>query len=327
MPEQWSRRGFFGMAAAAGLLIGATRGGGATASAAPNSGGVTVNHAFGTTFVPAPPKRVVSAGFTEQDDLLALGVVPIATTEWWGNEPYAVWPWARAKLGTAQPTVLSLKDGIQVDRIAAVKPDLIVAINAGVDDTTYQQLSAIAPTIPQTGPAPFFEPWKEQANTIGQAVFQAPAMAQLIADVDAKFSGVARSYPQFRGRKILSLQGSTYWENSAIAAMPSWKTEWLTQMGFVIPGEIDAFGRANDDRAYIPLDQIGTVLGSADVLLWRTESDADRDALLANPAIAAFQNRSVFTSKEQAGAIAFTSPLSFPLVADQLPHMLARALA
>jgi len=29
-------------------------------------------------FCPAPPRRVVSAGFTEQDDLLALGVVPIA---------------------------------------------------------------------------------------------------------------------------------------------------------------------------------------------------------------------------------------------------------
>ncbi|HEX3548007.1 MAG TPA: ABC transporter substrate-binding protein [Mycobacterium sp.] len=327
MQAQWSRRGFLGMAAAAGLVIGATRTGNTTASAAPNSGGVTVTHAFGTTFVPAPPKRVVSAGFTEQDDLLALGVVPIATTEWWGNEPYAVWPWARAKLGAARPTVLSLTNGIEVDRIAALKPDLIVATNAGVDDATYQQLSAIAPTIPQSGPAPFFEPWKDQANTIAQAVFQVQAMASLIANVDAKFTGVAKSYPQFQGKKILSLQGSTYWENSAIAARPSWKTEWLSQMGFVIPGEIDAFGRVNDDRAYIPLDQIGPVLGSADVLLWRTESDADRDALLGNPAIAAFRNRNVFTSKEQAGAIAFTSPLSFPLVADQLPPMLAKALA
>lgn len=326
MQAQWSRRGFLGMAAATGLAIGAIRPGGTPASAAPGSDGVTVSHAFGTTLVPAPPKRVVSAGFTEQDDLLALGVVPIATTEWWGNEPYAVWPWARPRLGAAQPTVLSLKNGIEVDRISALKPDLIVATNAGVDDATYQQLSAIAPTIPQSGPAPFFEPWKDQANTIAQAVFQAPAMESLIADVDAKFTGVATSYPQFQGKKVLSLQGSTYWEDSAIAARPAWKTEWLTQMGFVIPGEIDAFGRVNDDRAFIPLDQIGPVLGSADVLLWHTESDADVAALRGNPAIAAFGNRNVFTSKEQAGAIAFASPLSFPLVADQLPPMLAKAL-
>jgi iron complex transport system substrate-binding protein len=323
----WSRRGFLSMAAATGLAVAAARTAGLTSSAAPGSSGVTVAHAFGTTFVPAPPKRVVSAGFTEQDDLLALGVVPIATTEWFGDEPYAVWPWARAKLGEAHPTVLNLKNGIEVDRIAALKPDLIVATNAGVDDASYQQLSAIAPTIPQSGPAPFFEPWKDQANTIAQAVFRAQDMASLIANIDARFTGVAKSYPQFEGKKILSLQGSTYWENSALAARPSWKTEWLTQMGFVIPGEIDAFGRANDDRAYIPLDQVGQVLGTADVLLWRTESDADVTALLANPAIAAFGNRNVFTNKEQAGAIAFTSPLSFPFVADQLPPMLAKALA
>src|SRR5690348_11981362 len=146
MPAQWSRRGFFGIAAATGMTIAAARSAQIMASAAPG-GGVTVTHAFGTTFVPAPPKRVVSAGFTEQDDLLALGVVPIATTEWFGDEPFAVWPWAQAKLGGARPTVLSIYDGIQVDQIAALKPDLIVATNAGVNDDTYQQLSAIAPTI------------------------------------------------------------------------------------------------------------------------------------------------------------------------------------
>ena len=53
-------------------------------------GSVTVKHIFGETKVPAPPKRVVSAGFTEQDDLLAVGVVPIAVTNWWGDQPFGV---------------------------------------------------------------------------------------------------------------------------------------------------------------------------------------------------------------------------------------------
>lgn len=108
-------------------------------------------------------------------------------------------------------------------------------------------------------------------------------MKSLIANIDGQFAGAANSYPQFAGKKIISLQGSTYWENSFIAASPSWKTEWLTQMGFTIPADVDRFGRENDDRAYIPLDQIGPVLAVADVLLWRTESDADVAALLDNP--------------------------------------------
>ena len=64
---------------------------------------VTVKHIFGETTIPAPPKRVVSAGFTEQDDLLAVGVVPIAVTNWFGDQPFGVWPWATSKLG-GRPT-------------------------------------------------------------------------------------------------------------------------------------------------------------------------------------------------------------------------------
>ena len=328
MRSEFTRRGFLGVAGASGLLVAAGR------SAAPPafaiSGPVTVNHAFGQTVIPAPPKRVVSAGFTEHDDLLAMGVVPIATTKWYGTEPFGVWPWAQPRLGTAQPVLLNLDNGIQVDRIAELRPDLIVATNAGVDPDTYQQLSAIAPTIPQSGAAPFFEPWKDQATTIGEAVFKPARMQSLIAEVDSGFTAVARMYPRFAGKKLLMLQGNTYWENSVIAELPNWRTDFLTQMGFAIPDGIAPFGRG-DDRAFIPLDQIGPVLDEADVLVWRTESDADIAALLADPNIAALratqEKRNVFTGNELSGAIAFSSVLSYPVVAEQLPPLLAEALA
>ena len=131
---------------------------------ASGAGSVTVTHLFGQTVIKEPPKRVVSAGYTEQDDLLAVGVVPIAVTNWFGDQPFAVWPWAQPKLGAAQPVVLNLDNGIPVDQIASLKPDLIVAINAGVDADTYQKLSAIAPTVPQSGGDAFFEPWKDAGD-------------------------------------------------------------------------------------------------------------------------------------------------------------------
>jgi iron complex transport system substrate-binding protein len=289
-------------------------------------GSVTVKHAFGETTIPAPPKRVVSAGFTEQDCLLAVGVVPIAVTDWWGGEPFGVWPWAQSKLGSAQPVLLSLNDGIQVDQIATLKPDLIVATNAGVDQDTYTKLSAIAPTIPQSGQDPFFEPWKDQANTIGQAVFQADQMQSLIADVDSKFATAAKDNPQFNGKKVLLLQGNTAFENSVVATLPGWRTDFLTQMGLTIPDSINPFER-DDHRAVIPVDQIGPVLDAADMLIWSTESDDEQAALLANPRIAALratrQNDNVFAGKELSGAIAFSSPLSLPYVAARLPPVLA----
>jgi iron complex transport system substrate-binding protein len=296
--------------------------------AAPVRGPVTVAHRFGQTTVPAPPKRVVSAGFTEQDDLLAVGVVPVAVTNWWGDQPFGVWPWAQSKLGGAQPAVLSLADGLQFDQIAALKPDLIVATNAGVDQDSYNRLSAIAPTIPQSGDAPYFEPWKTQASTIGQAVFQADQMNTLISQVDKGFTDVAKAHPQYAGKKVLLLQG-TFYQDNVIATLPGWRTDFLTQMGFVIPDSINAF-TFDEHRAFIPRDQIVPVLNAADVLVWTTQSDEDQAGLVAYPSVqqlnATAQNRNIFTGKNLSGAIAFSSPLSLPMVADQLPPLLTKAI-
>jgi iron complex transport system substrate-binding protein len=327
MPEQWSRRGFLRAGAAAGLLVV----GGSTACSShkttPASGGgggsVTITHAFGETTIPEPPKRVVSAGFTEQDDLLALGVVPIAVTNWFGDQPLGVWPWAQPKLGNAKPVMLNLDNGIQVKRIAALKPDLIVATDAGVDEDTYQKLAAVAPTIPQSDGDAFFEPWKDQATTIGRAVFQPDQVKSLISGVDQKFAAVADKYPQFKNKRALLLQGRLHQDN--VVATTGWRTEFLTQMGLAIADSVKPLA-VDPQRAFIPRDQIKAVLGAADLLIWMTENDGDQAALLANPDVAPLKANSVFTTKDQAGAIAFASPLSYPLVADQLPALIANVL-
>jgi len=288
---------------------------------------VTVTHLFGQTVVKAPPKRVVSAGYTEQDDLLAVGVVPIAVTNWFGDQPFAVWPWAQPRLGPAQPVVLSLDNGIPVDQIAGLKPDLIVATNAGLDADTYQKLSAIAPTIAQSDGDAFFEPWKDQATTIGQAVFQSDQMKSLIDAVDKKFTAVSQKNPQWVGKKALLMQGSL-WQGTVVATMAGWRTDFLNQMGLVIADSIKPLG--TDHRAVLPRDHIKAVLDSADVLIWTTENPDDQKAILADPDVAASQataqNRHIFTTKDQAGAIAFASPLSYPLVADQLPPLIGKIL-
>jgi iron complex transport system substrate-binding protein len=313
-----SRRSFLTATAGAALVA-------ACSSTKPGEvakdGSVTVKHIFGETKIAGPPKRVVSAGFTEQDDLLAVGVVPIAVTDWFGGEPFGVWPWAQAKLGGAQPVVLNLNEGIQVDQIASLKPDLIVATNAGLDQDTYTKLSAIAPTIAQSGPDAFFEPWKDQATAIGQAVFKADDMATLIAGVDTKFTDIGKNNPQFAGKKVL-LVGGTFYQDSVRVTPSGWRTDFLTNMGFTTP---DTGG------GLVQRDKMASVLDGADVLIWTTESDDEQAAMLADPVVAklraTIQSRNIFTGKDLAGAIAFASALSYPVVADQLPPLIAKALA
>ena len=313
-----SRRGFLTITAGSALVAAC---GSPKPGEVAKDGSVTVKHIFGDTKIPARPKRVVSAGFTEQDDLLALGVVPIAVTDWFGGQPFGVWPWAQPKLGGAQPVVLNLNDGIQVDQIASLKPDLIVAVNAGLDEDTYKKLSAIAPTVAQSGPDAFFEPWKVQATAIGQAVFKADEMAGLITAVDEKFAAIGKNNQQFAGKKVLLL-GGTFYEDSVRVTTPGWRTDFLTNMGFTVP---DA------GAGLIPRDKMASVLDDADLLIWTTESDDEQAALLADPVVAKLRattlKRNVFTGKELSGAIAFASTLSYPVVADQLPPMLTKALA
>ncbi|QUR66017.1 ABC transporter substrate-binding protein [Mycobacterium spongiae] len=342
MQQRWSRRGFLQFAGAAGLSLGQVTGAVAAAgvtgalsgcsSPEPASEGssprsVTITHLFGQTVIKEPPSRVVSAGYTEQDDLLAVGVVPIGVTNWFGDQPFAVWPWAQPKLGAAHPVVLNLDNGIQVDKIAALKPDLIVAINAGVDAATYQKLSAIAPTVPQSADDAFFEPWKDQASTIGQAVFAADRMKSLVDDVDRQFAAVAQRNPHWGGKKALLMQGSLF-RGTVVATLAGWRTDFLNDMGLVIADSIKPFGTGQ--RAVIPRDHITAVLDSADVVIWTTESPDAEKALLADPEVAASQateqNRHIFTTLELAGAIAFSSVLSYPVVADQLPPKIAEIL-
>ena len=158
-------------------------------------------------------------------------------------------------------------------------------------------------------------------------MFKFDEMAALVKAVDEKFTAAGTNNPQFSGKKVLLLQGSLV-DDSAVATMAGWRTEFLTQMGFAVPDNINAFAR--DHRAFIPRDRMSRCSTPPTSLIWTTESDEEQAALLADPAVQAAEvdgaERNVFTGKELAGAIAFSSPLSYPLVADQLPPALASAL-
>ena len=64
----------------------------------------------------------MTVGVTEQDTVLALGVTPVGVTDWYGDQPYATWPWAQDELGDAEPEVLTTADGLEYERIAALDP-------------------------------------------------------------------------------------------------------------------------------------------------------------------------------------------------------------
>ena len=116
-----------------------------TAAAAEAEAGafpVTITHKYGETTLEKAPTRVVCVGLTEQDALLALGIVPVAVTKWFGDAPGYIFPWAVDKLGDAElPEVLEDTNGVQVEKVAALAPDLIIGQYSGLTEKDYELLS------------------------------------------------------------------------------------------------------------------------------------------------------------------------------------------
>ncbi len=284
---------------------------------------------MGSTTIESEPQRVVTVGVTEQDFVLAVGVTPVGVTDWYGDQPYATWPWAQDELGDAQPEVLTTDDGFDYEAIAALEPDLIIGTNAGIEDDSFEKLSAIAPTVAHPADAPlYFSPWDDQARLIGAALGRGEEMDAIIADIDSQFAEAAAAHPEFAGVSAIFLQNAFY-DGNAIAYQEGLSTDFLTDLGFVIPAVLDDFA-TEGGQAYIPMEQL-SALNEGEVLIWGTEGPEDRANLEAEPLYNALEpvqeGKLVFTDGVTAGAIYFTSPLSLPFVLEQLVPALASTLA
>jgi iron complex transport system substrate-binding protein len=288
---------------------------------------VTVEHKFGSTTIERKPERVVSVGLTEQDVLLQLGVVPIAVTDWYGDQPNAVWAWARPLLGNAKPTVLKTTDGFEYEKIAKLRPDLIIGTNAGITQADYTKLSKIAPTVTSVkGSEQFFSAWDQQVLQIATAVGQEAKGTELVAQTKAAYAKVKQEHPEFVGKTATFSQGAPY-DGNLYVYPDGLNTEFLTELGFVITPGLHKYQQRPDEQALISAELVEMI--DADVIVFATESPANFTELQRWATIknlkAVREGRAVYTDTILAGAIYFMTPLSLEYTLTHLTPMLAAA--
>jgi iron complex transport system substrate-binding protein len=178
---------------------------------------VTIEHRYGTTEIPAEPKRVVTVGLNEQDAFFALGVAPVGVTDWMGFKN-GIGPWAEkaAAAAGAKPELLSNSDGIQFEKIAALRPDVILATNAFGLAETWPKLNRIAPVVGGLE-GEGVDRWQDVALRVGRALGREDRARELVADVEAKVESQRADHPEFAGKTISFFnffQGSPYVINS-----------------------------------------------------------------------------------------------------------------
>ncbi|WP_219418092.1 iron-siderophore ABC transporter substrate-binding protein [Pseudonocardia nigra] len=294
-----------------------------------------VEHRAGVTEIPREPQRVVTVGFSDQDPLLALGVRPVAVTDWYGDHPHATWPWAQDELGDAQPVVLNRgaftgTPDYRYEEIAALTPDLIIGLYTGMDPTQYETLSRIAPTVgPPAGFPEFGAPWQEYTLLAGRALGREDRAEQLIAGIDDRLAAARAAHPQFEGRSAVVAErlepGLTF-----VRSPNDQRSQLLAALGFVIPEEIGQLA-GDQDGASISDEQMGLL--DRDVLLWNTGFNPEvRPEIEAAPLYAQLEvvraGRSVFVEDPMVSAAwTWGTVLSLPSVIDALVTQLAAVVS
>ncbi|MGW7439112.1 iron-siderophore ABC transporter substrate-binding protein [Streptomyces sp. NPDC054849] len=208
---------------------------------------VTVEHAFGSTEITKAPQRVVSVGYTDDQAILAFGIKPVGMVDQYPNPPGTTpdintqWPWVKDKWGDTRPEVVMNNGdaGPNYEKIAALRPDLIIAVYSEIDQAAYEKLSKIAPTVGRTKAEkePFSAPWQDNAVHIAKALGQESKGTELVKGIQDKLDTAKKAHPEFANQTAVAL--SWYKDSVAPFTTTDVRGRLVTGIGFKGQTEID----------------------------------------------------------------------------------------
>ncbi|MET7357755.1 iron-siderophore ABC transporter substrate-binding protein [Streptomyces sp. NPDC005562] len=208
---------------------------------------VTVEHAFGSTKITKAPQRVVTVGYTDDQAALALGTKPVGMVDQYPNpsgkspDINTQWPWVKDKWGDTKPEVVMKNgdSGPNYEKIAALRPDLIIAVYSEIDKAGYDKLSKIAPTVGRTkGEKELFSaPWQDNTVHIAKALGKEDEGKKLVSGIEDKLAAAKKAHPKFADQKAVALS----WYKDSINPFTSKdvRGRLLTGMGFSYQTKID----------------------------------------------------------------------------------------
>ncbi|WP_242424576.1 ABC transporter substrate-binding protein [Frankia sp. EI5c] len=294
-------------------------GGSSTGGAAAAGFPVEIKHAFGTTTISKAPTKIIALSY-EEDTLAALGITPIAYAE----NPYkedGEFPWLKGKIDLADSTALDTSGDLNLEQIASLAPDLILATNFyGLEDY-YERLSKIAPTVAYETEAGIAT-WQDVSKVIGKAVGREADTAAAIAATEKVISDTAAKLP---GLKDKTFSYSFYYESGGLAVIDDPETvaiQLYGQLGMKLSPKVTA---SVVDRS-LSMEKIGEL--DADFLMIGFATDELGAEMRANelykkiPAVV--DGRAQEVDAFTAGAVNNPTILNIPWQLEQLEPTLAK---
>jgi iron complex transport system substrate-binding protein len=214
---------------------------------------VTLEHAWGETTIDAEPKRIVTWGWGNEDAVIALGVTPVGIPfHAYGGGEDGIKPWleeALAKVEGDKPTVLENSSEPPFEQIAALEPDLILAVFSGITEEQYALFSAIAPTVAYSGDA-WSTPWQDVTTIVGKALGKADEAEALVAETTTWLESEVAKHPALK--EITFASANDYDGSIAVYAPLDARMKFLTDLGLTLDPSVAELA-PNDGAFYYSL--------------------------------------------------------------------------
>lgn len=224
-----------------------------------------------------------------------------------------------------------LKDtgtGPQVEKIAALKPDLILAVYGGLTKEQYESLSKFAPVVAQ--PKQYNDygvPWQEQTETIGKALGKPEEATAAVKETEDTIAAAVKEHPEFAGKSAVM---ATPYEGMFVFGSQDPRSHLLTDLGFSLPKDLD---KAIGDQFGANISKERTDLLDQDAIVWQVADvvkDADKlhkDASYKDLGVVG-EGREVYVDEasDYGNALSMGTVLSLPYVVERLVPQLAAAV-
>jgi iron complex transport system substrate-binding protein len=288
---------------------------------------VTLKNTFGETTITKKPERIVTLGWNAQDVVYALGETPVGMPKvTYGPTAAGVTAWDADKFDPAKTTLLDTGDKYPFEKIAALKPDVILAPYEGFDEATYKTLSGIAPTVAYPG-APWQTTWQDQTLLVGEALGKKADAEKLIAGIGDKIKQVAADHPEFKDKTIAV---GSFGPDNYVYMPGDPRVQILNEMGFQNAPGVEALEKTNTKKEFaltISKEKISDV--DADVLVAYVDGIGTQK-FLSDPvysSLGAVKRGGAYAMQDQQviSGMSAVSVLSVPWVLDKILPGLTKA--
>ncbi|MFY0408418.1 iron-siderophore ABC transporter substrate-binding protein [Solicola sp. PLA-1-18] len=295
---------------------------------------VSVKSSLGTAEITDEPQRVVTLGQGSAETAIALGTTPVAMERYdWGADDTGYLPWvheAVTERGDDLPTLLKPSEQLDVEEIAAQRPDVILAVWSGITQDQYDLLSKIAPTVAYPDLA-WSTDWDEQIDTVATALGKADRADDLKTDITDRLEAVADEHPEYAEHTFAYLYNTGPGTLGAFLEDEQ-RVSMLRTMGLRLDPVVDTFEETEGtDSAVLSLENAAD-FEDTDLIFTFYSDPKNKTEVEAQPvyaSIPAIERGSTVVSTDQSfvTASSIINPLTVPWMIDQYVPLIDEAIA